>query len=116
MEFVFVAVLLLFLTLGVLQLGFVLHVKNTLQDAASEGARWGALVDTSVQEGINRTADLITTAVGRQYATDITASQKYWRGVPATVITVRAPLPVIGLWGPVSSLEVSGHAATEVLN
>ena len=29
---------------------------------------------------------------------------------------VKAPLPMIGLWGPATSMEVSGHAATEVLN
>ncbi len=115
-EFVFVGILLTFLTLGVLQLGLVLHVKNTLQDAASEGARWGSLIDSSPAEGVQRTKDLITTAVGEQYAQHITATQATWLGAPATVITVTAPLPVIGLWGPATSLEVSGHAATEVLN
>lgn len=115
-EFVFVGILLTFVTLGVLQLGLALHVKNTLQDAASEGARWGALIDSSSAEGVQRTKELITTAVGGQYAQHVVASQSTWLGAPATVITVTAPLPVIGLWGPATSLEVSGHAATEILN
>ena len=115
-EFVFVGILLTFLTLGVLQLGLALHVRNTLQDAASEGARWGALIDSTPEDGVQRTKELITTAVGQQYATDVTVSSQQWLGAPATVITVKAPLPMIGLWGPAASVEVSGHAATEVLN
>lgn len=115
-EFVFVGILLTFVTLGVLQLGLALHVQNTLQDAASEGARWGALIDSTPAEGVQRTKQLITTAVGEQYAQDVSVSSQQWMGAPATVITVKAPLPMIGLWGPATSMEVSGHAATEVLN
>jgi Flp pilus assembly protein TadG len=114
-EFVFVGILLTFLTLGVLQLGLALHVRNTIQDAASEGARWGALIDSTPAEGVQRTKELITIAVGDQYAQDIVVSNQQWMGAPATVITVKAPLPMIGLWGPATSMEVSGHAATEVL-
>lgn len=114
-EFVFVGILLTFLTLGVLQLGLALHVRNTIQDAASEGARWGALIDSTPAEGVRRTKELITTAVGGHYAQDISVSSQQWMGAPATVITVMAPLPMIGLWGPATSMEVSGHAATEVL-
>jgi Flp pilus assembly protein TadG len=115
-EFVFVGILLTFLTLGVLQLGLALHVRNTIQDAASEGARWGALIDSTPADGVQRTKELITTAVGEQYAKDISVASQQWMGAPATVIIVKAPLPIIGLWGPATSMEVSGHAATEVLN
>ena len=115
-EFVFVGILLTFVTLGVLQLGLALHVRNTVQDAASEGARWGALIDSTPADGVQRTKELITTAVGEQYAQYVSVSSQQWMGAPATVITVKAPLPMIGLWGPATSMEVSGHAATEVLN
>ncbi|MEY4040274.1 MAG: hypothetical protein RLZZ52_1142 [Actinomycetota bacterium] len=114
-EFVFVGILLTALTLGVLQLGLALHVRNTLQDAASEGARWASLVGSSPQEGLNRTRELITTAVGARYATDVTVSASQWQGAPAVVMTVIAPIPMVGLWGPDASMEVSGHAAQEVL-
>ena len=114
-EFVFVSSLLLFLVLGVLQLALVLHVRNTVQDAAAEGARWAALADSSLGEGQARTRDLIETAVGEQYARDVQAGYDTWLGQPATVVTVRAPLPLLGLWGPSRSLEVSGHAAREVI-
>lgn len=114
-EFVFVGILLTFLTLGVLQLALTLHVKNTIQDAASEGARWAALADSTGQEGVQRTADLISTSIGSQFARDISVSHDTWLGAPATVITVRAALPVVGLWGLADSMEVSGHAATELI-
>jgi Flp pilus assembly protein TadG len=114
-EFVFVGVLLTALTLGVLQLGLALHVRNTLQDAASEGARWASLVGSSPQEGLRRTRELITTAVGARYATDVSVSSSQRQGAPAVVMTVTAPIPMMGLWGPDASMEVSGHAAQEVL-
>jgi Flp pilus assembly protein TadG len=114
-EFVFVSSLLIFLVLGVLQLGLVLHVRNTVQDAASEGARWAALADSSLAEGHIRTEDLIRSAVGSQYASDIQVGYQAWLGQPATVVTVRAPVPLLGLWGAPRLLEVSGHAAREVI-
>lgn len=114
-EFVFVGILLTFLTLGVLQLALTLHVKNTIQDAAAEGARWAALADSTGEEGIRRTAELISTSIGSQFARDIAVSTDTWLGAPATVITVRAALPVVGLWGLADSMEVTGHAATEVI-
>lgn len=114
-EFVFVGVLLTFLTLGVLQLALTLHVRNTVQDAASEGARWASLADSSPEGGKVRTVELISTAIGSQFAQDIEVTQQQWLGAPATVVTVRTALPLIGLWGPSQILEVSGHAANEVL-
>jgi hypothetical protein len=54
--------------------------------------------------------------VGEQYAQDVSSSSQQWLGAPATVITVVAPIPMIGLWGPATSMEVSGHAATEILH
>jgi hypothetical protein len=36
-------------------------------------------------------------------------------GHPAVIVTVRAPLPLIGLVGIEGGLEVSGHAAIETL-
>ena len=115
MEFVFVSVLLTALTLGVLQLGLALHVRNSLQDAASEGARWASLIGSSPQEGRHRTQELITTSVGARYAQDVTVTSVNWNGAPALEIAVRAPIPMIGLWGPDASMEVKGHAAQEVL-
>ena len=111
-----VGALLTVLTLSVMQLGLALHIRNTVTDAAAEGARFGALADNSLADGIVRTRDLITTALGAGYAGDVTASYGTYLGSPAAVVTVRAPLPLIGLIGIEGGLEVSGHAAVETLD
>jgi hypothetical protein len=110
-----VSVLLVFLTLAVVQVALVLHVRNTVADAAAEGARWAALADSDLVAGKIRTAELIGTAVGSHYASNISARFLNWRGQPAVEVTVKTHLPTIGFWGPALPLEVSGHAAREVL-
>lgn len=115
-EFVLVSALLTVLTLGVLQLALALLVRNTLLDAAAEGARFAALADTSASDGVTRTRDLITTAIGGQYADDVTITTTDLAGHPAYVVTVRAPLPVVGLLGIGDALEVSGRGAIETLD
>jgi Flp pilus assembly protein TadG len=112
-EFVLVCMLLTVLTLSVIQFGLDLLVRNTVLDAASEGARFGALADNTPEDGIARTRDLITAAVGAGYAHSITESVGTYDGQPADIITVSTPLPVIGLIGISHGLEVHGHAAIE---
>lgn len=115
-EFVMVGALLTIMTLSVLQLGLALHVRNTVLDAAAEGARFGALADNTLADGVTRTTDLITTALGPGYAQNVSASYGTYLGQPASIVTVRAPLPLIGLVGIDEGLEVSGHAAVETLD
>jgi TadE-like protein len=114
-EFVLVGALLTVLTLSVIQFGLALLVRNTVLDAASEGARFGALADNSPTDGVERTRDLITTAIGPGYARDVTAAVGTYRGHPADIITVITPLPLIGLIGVNHTMEVKGHAAMEIL-
>jgi Flp pilus assembly protein TadG len=115
-EFTLVGVLLTILTLGVIQLGLALHVRNTVLDAAAEGARFGALADNAPADGVARTRDLIAEAIGADYATDVSVGTGEWMGHPAVTITVRTTLPVVGLLGVGGALEVSGHAAIETLD
>lgn len=115
-EFVMVSALLTLLTLSVMQLGLALHVRNTVLDAAAEGARFAALADNELADGVTRTRDLISTALGSQYAEDVTASTGSYLGHPAATVTVRTPLPLIGLIGIENGLEVAGHAAIETLD
>jgi Flp pilus assembly protein TadG len=112
-EFVLVGVLLTALTLGVVQLAFALHVRNTLLDAAAEGARFAALAGNTPEDGADRTRQLITSAVGPDYAGGVAAGYTEYSGVDATRVTVTAPLPLVGPFGPPRSLEVTGHAAAE---
>lgn len=115
-EFTLVGVLLTVLALAVVQLALALHVRNTVLDAAAEGARYAALAGSSLGDGIERTRDLIGAAISSEYADDVTASRTSIGGVPAVEVTVRATLPVVGLLGLQRGLEVAGHAAIEDLD
>jgi Flp pilus assembly protein TadG len=114
-DFVLVGALLTVLTLSVIQLGLALLIRNTVLDAAAEGARYAALADNGLDDGVQRTRDLITAALGTDYAGDIAASYEQHLGTSGTVITVRTPLPLIGLLGLEQGMEVQGHAAVESL-
>lgn len=113
-EFTMVAGLLVLLVLSVVQLSLALHVRATLADAAAEGARHASLVGSDASAGIARTRELITTAVGPAYAEQVSAGTAVVAGLETIEIRVAAPLPVIGLVGPVG-LEVRGYAPLESL-
>jgi hypothetical protein len=115
-EFAMVGAILTVLTVSVLQLALALHVRNTVLDAASEGARFAALADNEPIDGVARCRTLITLAIGADYARDVTVSTGSWRGDPAVTVTVRTTLPVIGLLGIAGAVEVSGHAVVETLD
>jgi hypothetical protein len=101
--------------LAVVQLALALHVRNTVLDAAAEGARFAALAGSSAGAGEQRTRDLIGAAISPTYASDVSASSTSIGGAPAIAVTVRTALPVIGLLGPPRGLEVTGHAAIETI-
>lgn len=110
-DFVLVGGLLTMFFLAIIQLALVLHVRNTLIDAAASGARYGTLADRSVTDARQRTGELIQTALNPDFAQDIQTREVTFQGLRALEVTVRAPMPVIGLIGPRGLLEVSGHAA-----
>ena len=114
-EFALVGAILTVLTVSVLQLSLALHVRNTVLDAASEGARFAALADNTPADGVARCRALITAAIGGDYASDISTASGAWMGHSAVTVTVRTTLPVIGLLGIGGAVEVSGHAAVETL-
>ncbi|HXH32838.1 MAG TPA: TadE/TadG family type IV pilus assembly protein [Plantibacter sp.] len=115
-EFVFVGAMLTVLMMSVVQLALALHVRNTVIDAASEGARFAALADTALSEGEDRTRELIAIAVGTNYTESIEATLSDRGGVSIVTVAVRAPLPILGLIGAPGLLEVEGHAVLESLS
>jgi hypothetical protein len=112
-DFVLVGGLLTMFFLAIIQLTLVLHIRNTLIDAAASGARYGTLADRNSEDARARTAQLIGMALNPDFATDVTTSEATYQGVRTLQVTVRAPLPVMGLIGPRALLEVSGHAAIQ---
>ncbi|CAL8898586.1 TadE family protein [Kocuria varians] len=109
-EYVMVLALALVLFGMVLQVGFALHVRNTLIDAAASGARYASLADRTDADGVERTRGIIVDTVGGTYAQDVTVSRTSVGDLPAVEIRVVAPLPVVATLGPPAALEVSGHA------
>ena len=114
-DFVLVLVVLVPLLLGLLQLGLVLHVRNTLTAAASEGARYAATVDRGPAEGAARTRQQVRDALSGRFARHVSAREVMVDGVPGVRVDVRAEVPPLGLWGPAVRLDLSGHAVEEVL-
>lgn len=110
-DFVLVGALLTMFFLAIIQLALVLHVRNTLIDAAASGARYGALADRSAADARQRTEELIGTALNASFAQDIQTREVTFHGLRTLEVTVRAPMPVVGLIGPRDLLEVKGHAA-----
>ena len=112
-DFVLVLVVLAPLLLGILQLGLVLHVRNTLTAAASEGARYAATVDRTPADGAALTRRQISEAIAGRYARGVSAREVGVGGQPGVEVDVAARVPALGLWGPAVDLHVSGHAVKE---
>jgi Flp pilus assembly pilin Flp len=113
-DFVLVGALLTLVFIGIIQLGTVLHVRNTLIDCAAEGARYGAFADRTPADGAARTRDLIRASLSPRFASDVQAGHVDVDGVRTVEVRVTAPLPVIGLLGPSGLLTVSGHGVEEL--
>ena len=116
-DFALVGALLTLLFLSVVQLGLLVHVRNTLVDCAAEGARYGARADRTPADAVERTRALVASELSPRYAgrvgNRISAGQVDRDGAVAVEVRMTAPLPLVGLAGPSGSLSVSGHAYAE---
>lgn len=112
-EFVLVGALLSVMTAVVLQVGVALYVRNMVLDASVEGAQRAALADATPSDGIAAAQTLLTRTIGATYAQDVSVTQTMRLGVPTVEITIRAPLPILGLFGVPEAMEVTGYAPLE---
>jgi Flp pilus assembly protein TadG len=113
-DFVVVVVVLVPLFLGLLQVALVLHVRNTLTAAASEGARYAATIDRPPAAGAARTRAQISQALAARFARHVVARPALVHGAPGVEVDVTADVPPLGIWGPALRITVSGHAVEEV--
>ncbi|MGA9103042.1 TadE/TadG family type IV pilus assembly protein [Aeromicrobium sp.] len=113
-DFVLVMVVLVPLVLGIAQVGLVLHVRNTLTAAASDGARAAAPLDATTGDGVERARDLIRGGLADRYAEDVSATITSRGGVPVTEVVVHARVPALGILGPTIEVTTKGHAVLEV--
>lgn len=113
-DFALVSGLITFVFVGVLQLGFTLHTRNTLVSSAAEGARIAARQGSSDADGVTRARELIRASLADNYADDISVgTDTTASGVRVVVVTVRAPVPIIGPFGVGETMEVVGRAFDE---
>ncbi|RBP68133.1 TadE-like protein [Brevibacterium sanguinis] len=112
-EFALVAALLTLILAGALQIGLVIHVRNTVIDSAIAGARQASLADQTEDDGHRLTAELITVSLGERYARSVTVTTDESGPVEIVEVRVRTPLPVIGLWGPAEVWDLRGRAIAE---
>lgn len=109
-ESVMVMALLSIIFAAILQFGIIIHVRNTLIDAASAGARYGALGDRTPDDGAARTRELLAGSIPGGGQADVSAETTGGDGTTIVRITVRTQMPMVGfLSGPVG-LEADGHA------
>lgn len=112
-EFTLVSVLLVGLFLAVLQVGLVIHVRNTLVACAAEGARYAANADRGLADGARRTEALIAQSLSQRFSGGVVARNVQDGGMVLVEVEVSAPLPLFGLLGVDRALTVSGHAVDE---
>lgn len=113
-DFVLVLLLLLPMVTGILQLALVLHVRNTLASAASEGARYAAVAGSSPALGEAKIREQVGTAISGDFARDVVVRPAAVGGAPGYEAVIVADVPVLGLGGPAVRIRVTGHAVAEV--
>lgn len=112
-EFALIASLLALILAGALQIGLVIHVRNTVIDSAIAGARQASLADQTPHDGQKLTAELIRVSIGERYAQKVTVSTSRQGAVEIVEVRVRTPLPVLGLWGPAEVWDLRGRSIVE---
>jgi len=95
-EFVLVGALLVALTIAVLQLSLIVHVRLVLQASAWEGARHASYYNTTLSDGVALTRHLIRHGVGERYSENVAVLSTTVAGRPGVELRVEAPFPALG--------------------
>lgn len=113
-EFSLVSALVVALTLAVLQVAFVAHVRAIAVDSAIAGAAHAALADTTNGDGVVRTRELIGLGMAAGLVRDVRATDTVIDGRSAVTVDVTLALPLVGPWLTVSEFTARGRAFHEV--
>ncbi len=105
-----VAVLIIMISLMIVQAALIVHTRNTLVDAAVQGAHHASLVGSTPQDGAARAERLIDERFGGGLDVEATAQQDA-DGVIS--VQVSATLPLVGLFGPAGAMTAQGRAIDE---
>lgn len=113
-DFVLVMLVVIPLVLGIMQVALVMHVRNVTTAAAAEGARTQAVLDAAPGAGEERTRTQVESGIGDRFVRSISVSAATVAGAPGVEVTVVSEVPALGLLGPGMTVEVTGHAVSEV--
>lgn len=109
-EFVLVLIVLVPVIAAIVHLALVMHVRNTVTSAASDGARSGAARGATAEHAVARTQSLISSAIAASFAREVEAREVTKDGVPMIQVRVRTSVPALGLAGPSTEVNATAHA------
>ena len=95
--------------MAVIQLAFVMHVRNTLRDCASDAARYAALENRGPDDGNVRARILVTQALSARFAGDISSRTSRSEGAETVEVTIDTAMPVLGPIGGPVRIRAVGH-------
>ena len=111
-QFVVGLPILVLISLAVIQMVIVLHVRATLTSAAAEGARAAALSGASPSRGVLRIRSALAGDIALSAVDSITIRPQTVSGTRVMEATISAHVPIVGLIGT-AKLVIRGHALTE---
>ncbi len=112
-EFVLVSGLVMLMFASILQLGYALHVHNTATAHVIEGAREGARLGNTTDQGVARARGLLATTLPGKYGTSVSARRTSAGGVEVVEVSADLPVPLLGPLGPPGMMTVTGQAFAE---
>ncbi|MFS3128081.1 TadE family protein [Nocardioides sp. Bht2] len=112
-DFVLICVILMPLVLGIIQVAVVLHVRNTLTSAATEGARYAGRSDVGLEAGERYARERAEAVVADRFLHGVEARSLRLDGAEVIEVRITAEVPALGLFGPSVRLEVEGHGLKE---
>lgn len=112
-EFVLVLLVLVPLVFAIAHIALVLHVRNTMVAAASDGARSAASLGAGPADATARSREVIRTTLADRFADSVVARVSHVDGVAAIEVQIKGSVPPLGLWGPAVEVEATGHAVRQ---
>ena len=111
-QFVVGLPILVLISLAVIQMVLVLHIRATLTSAAAEGARAAALSGSSPARGVQRIRSALSGDIALSAVDRITIRSRTLSGARVMEATISAHVPIVGLIGAAGVL-IYGHALEE---
>jgi len=117
-EFVLVGSLVVFLFLGVLQVGLLLHMRNVVVSSASEAARAAAYADATCRDGVTRFEQLVGDSLSERVSAGIRRPVRCGPddevpGFEVVRLTAQVDLPLVFLPFGSVSVTATGRAVKE---